>query len=298
LAASEIFWLKNVLPTGKIFQTQYRNSKLTLARFSHIGEGARLFEAEAADAFVAIIPIGKQLAHQSNFADAQPNPASVSDNFFNFADLNAGPQCAINGPLDNFHLHIPREALDELAEEMDSPHIERLHSPDGWETTDSIVENIKQTLIATTTNPSYVSQLFIDHMILALHAHLASAYGGLRENQRRRIGVLATWQVQRAKGLIAANLSGELSLREIANECKLSIAHFARAFKASTGFTPHEWLQSCRVQCAEDLMLTSDLPLADIALQCGFADQSHFTKVFARIAGDTPGAWRRFRWAA
>ncbi len=298
LPVSKIFWLKDVQPSGTVFQTRYRNSNLTLARFSHDGVDRRLYEAEADDAFVVIIQISKRPAHRFNFGDGHQQQGSGLDTSFNFADLNVGPRCSIDGPLDNFHLHVPRAALDDIADEAASPRIERLHAPDGWATADPILENIKQTVIAATETPVNVSQLFVDHMILALHTHLAGAYGGMRDAQRRRVGVLAPWQTRRAKELIASNLSGELSLSEIASECKLSIAHFSRAFKASTGITPHGWLQACRIQRAEKLLRNSDLPLADIALQCGFADQSHFTRVFTRITGDTPGVWRRFRWAA
>jgi AraC family transcriptional regulator len=298
MSASEIFWLKDVQPSGTVFQTRYRNSNLTLARFSHDGFGERLYEAEANDAVVAIIHISRQPALNLHFGGKHQHQGHISDTSFNFADLSTGPQCKIARPMDNFHLHIPRAALDDLAEEAGSPRIDRLHAPDGWDTTDLILESLKQTVLAATGNPGHVSQLFVDHMILALHTHCAGTYGGMRDAQRQRVGVLAPWQTRRAKELIAANLSKELSLTEIATECSLSTAHFSRAFKASTGTTPHGWLQTCRVQCAEELMRNSDLPLADIALQCGFADQSHFTRVFARIAGDTPGAWRRFRWAA
>ena len=298
LQASDIFWVKNVQSSGPVFQTQYRNSNLTLARFSHDGTGERLYEAEPDDAFVAIVHIAGRPAHSFDFGDGHRHQGPGAETSFNFADLNAGPHCRIDGPLDNFHLHVPRAALDDIADETDSPRIERLRAPEGWDTPDPLLESIKQTVIAATENPGEVSQLFVDHMLLALHAHFAGAYGGMRDARRQRVGVLAPWQVRRAKELIAANLSRELSLGEIANECRLSIAHFSRAFKASTGMTQHRWLQSCRVRHAEGLLRNSELPLAEIALQCGFADQSHFTRVFTRIAGDTPGAWRRFRWAA
>lgn len=296
--ASKIFWLKDVEPTGSVFQTLYRNSRLTLARFSHHGADERVYEAQADDAFVAIIQISKQPSLSFDFGEGCQRQESGADTTFNFADLSTEPQCKIEGPLDNFHLHVPRAALDDIADEADSPRIERLYAPDGWETEDPILQSLKQTVIAATANPANVSQLFVDHMMLALHAHFASAYGGMRDDQRLRVGVLAPWQVRRAKDLIAANLASELSLSEVANECRLSIAHFSRAFKASIGVTPHAWLQSCRLQLAEKLMRTSDMSLADIALECGFADQSHFTRVFARNLGETPGVWRRFRLAA
>lgn len=93
--------------------------------------------------------------------------------------------------------------------------------------------------------------------------------------------------------MLRADLSEHLSLRHVAEACKLSISHFARAFKASTGIPPHQWLMTARVEMARDLLMRSPTSLVDVAGLCGFADQSHFSRVFARVMGTSPGAWRR-----
>jgi AraC family transcriptional regulator len=93
--------------------------------------------------------------------------------------------------------------------------------------------------------------------------------------------------------VLRESLDGEITLAHLAGECRLSVAHFARAFKQTTGQTPHRWLLERRVEHAKGLLLTSALPLAKVAAACGFADQAHFTRVFSRIVGTGPGAWRR-----
>lgn len=294
---SEIFWINDLSPHGAVMQAAHRTSKLTLARFSHDQDEEILLEAKPEDAFVAIIHIGDLPAHQSVF-DSQLRAQGADPNTsFNFADLRSAPTSRITGKLDNFHLHIPRAAMDDLADDADSPAIDRLHAQDGWETVDPILDTIKHTLLGAMARPLETSQLFIDHMMLALHAHLARTYGGMRDAGRRRSGGLAPWQERLAKELIASNLTSDQTLGEIADQCRLSATHFARAFKVSTGATPHAWLQARRVERARDLLAT-ELSLAEIALDCGFADQSHFTRVFSRIAGNTPGSWRRYRLAA
>jgi AraC family transcriptional regulator len=297
MPGTEIFWINDTLPKGPVLQASHRTSKLTLARFSHDHDAEVLIESNPEDAFVAIIHVGDMPQNQFYFDQkhrAQPAGPNTS---FNFADLRTAPTCRINGRMDNFHLHIPRAALDDLADDADSPPIERLQALDGWDTVDPILDTIKHTLIGAIAHPEETSQLFIDHMMLALHAHLARSYGGMREAARRRSGGLAPWQERRAKELMEANLSNAVTLAEIADECRVSTTHFARAFKMSTGMTPHVWLQMRRVDRARQLMAT-DLSLAEIALDCGFADQSHFTRVFSQIEGDTPGSWRRYRQAA
>jgi AraC family transcriptional regulator len=61
------------------------------------------------------------------------------------------------------------------------------------------------------------------------------------------------------------------------------------------GISPHRWLMQRRVDVAKDLMLTTDSSLVEIALKCGFSDQSHFTKVFAEVTANTPRRWRQIQ---
>jgi transcriptional regulator GlxA family with amidase domain len=92
---------------------------------------------------------------------------------------------------------------------------------------------------------------------------------------------------------MSATLSEDVPLARLANECGLSVRHFARAFRQSTGTSPHRWLLKQRVEYARELLGNRGLSLSDVALSCGFADQSHFTRVFAAMIGVGPGAWRR-----
>ena len=72
----------------------------------------------------------------------------------------------------------------------------------------------------------------------------------------------------------------------------LSVGHFSRAFRISTGLPPHQWLLRQRVKVAKQLMTVRDLPLSEIAISAGFANQSHFTRVFSASVGVSPAAWR------
>jgi transcriptional regulator GlxA family with amidase domain len=108
-------------------------------------------------------------------------------------------------------------------------------------------------------------------------------------------GGLSPLQLKRSKDLIAADLADDLSLAQIAFRCDLSREHFSRAFKISTGLTPHQWRQLCRIDTVKQLLTGSSRSIADIAIACGFADQSHLTRVFGRIVGTSPAQWRRDR---
>ena len=82
-------------------------------------------------------------------------------------------------------------------------------------------------------------------------------------------------------------------MQGIAAEFDLSASHFARAFPISTGLPPHQWLLRQRIETAKQLMNDRDLPLSEIAISAGFANQSHFTRVFSAVVGVSPGTWRR-----
>jgi transcriptional regulator GlxA family with amidase domain len=81
----------------------------------------------------------------------------------------------------------------------------------------------------------------------------------------------------------------------LAKECRLSVSHFSRAFHRTMGAAPHNWLLTYRIEVAKEKLRDGRLSLPDVALACGFADQSHLTRVFTRIVGASPGAWRRAR---
>ena len=93
--------------------------------------------------------------------------------------------------------------------------------------------------------------------------------------------------------MISASLDGDISLADLAKECRMSTAHFARAFRQSVGLSPHQWLLRRRVDQAKGLLRDRSLSLSDVAISCGFADQSHFIRVFRRMTCVSPGAWRR-----
>lgn len=82
-------------------------------------------------------------------------------------------------------------------------------------------------------------------------------------------------------------------MQQIAAEFDLSVSYFSRAFRVSTGLPPHQWLLRQRVNTAKQLMTVRDLSLSEIAIASGFANQSHFTRVFSSTVGVSPGAWRR-----
>ena len=108
----------------------------------------------------------------------------------------------------------------------------------------------------------------------------------------RLIG-LAAWQERLAKDVLLQHLERGISVSRVAAVCGLSRSHFTRQFKLGTGLAPLEWLRQERILRAQRLLAERALPLATIALECGFFDQAHLSRVFARSLGLPPLAWQQ-----
>jgi AraC-like DNA-binding protein len=139
-----------------------------------------------------------------------------------------------------------------------------------------------------------VDRLFAEGLMLALLSSLALVGEHKPAAEWSRSG-LAPWQLRRAKEHLMENLARDVSLEELAAAVDLSKSHFSRGFRESTGYPPHRWLLSARIDKAKSLLLSSKLSLAEIALEVGFADQSHFTRTFTKLVSVSPRAWLRQR---
>ena len=105
-------------------------------------------------------------------------------------------------------------------------------------------------------------------------------------------GGLAPWQRARVDLHIEQNLAERLTTDELARQVNLSPSHFNRAFKQSFGLSAHRYLVHRRVEEAQRLALGTSEELSVIAVKCGLCDQSHLTRWFRRVVGETPAAWR------
>ena len=106
-------------------------------------------------------------------------------------------------------------------------------------------------------------------------------------------GGLAVWQARRVAAYLEERLGSRIRTTELASLVSLSTSHFSRSFRKAFGEPPRAYIMRLRVQRAQLLMLQTRQPLAQIALDCGLCDQCYFTRVFRRVVGMTPMAWRR-----
>ncbi|MCP3138791.1 AraC family transcriptional regulator [Pyxidicoccus xibeiensis] len=122
---------------------------------------------------------------------------------------------------------------------------------------------------------------------------LASVPASSRSRPNRSRGGVSPAALRRVHVFAVAHLDGPLRLADLAARAQLSPYHFARAFKSSTGETPRAYVERLRVEKATELIRDTELPLADVALACGFSSQSRLTTAFRRATGFTPARYRR-----
>jgi transcriptional regulator GlxA family with amidase domain len=108
-------------------------------------------------------------------------------------------------------------------------------------------------------------------------------------------GGLAPSVVRKVSTYVETHLDSAISTPDLAVLAKLTTSHFCRAFRESFDEPPQAYVMRRRIARAQGLILTTDLSLAQIAIECGLADQSHLNRTFRRLVGESPGAWRRAR---
>jgi AraC family transcriptional regulator len=126
---------------------------------------------------------------------------------------------------------------------------------------------------------------------LLLESHLAR---GTRAAHSQN-GRLARWQIKRVRAFIDERLTECIRVSDLSALARSSPSYFSAAFKRTFGASPHAYLMKRRITLALGQMLGSDAPLSEIAINCGFADQAHFSRRFRRMMGSTPSSWRRER---
>lgn len=245
------------------------------------------------DAFLISLHLREQPTFQV-WEDGVPAPLGRVDAWQTVIhDLRRSPRFALVNPVHSMNFYVPRRAFDEAAEACEAKPIGDLLYEPGVGMTDDTVSNLIRILMSVFRQTPVVRPPLFDHVCLALVTHIAQAYGGMASESRVKRGGLAPWQQKRVLEIIGSRTDGTLTVGDLAGECRISHRHFCRAFRQSMGIAPHLYMQNARIDQAKALLAKTDTRLGEVGLACGFADQSHFTRVFAQLAGMTPGAWRR-----
>jgi AraC family transcriptional regulator len=137
--------------------------------------------------------------------------------------------------------------------------------------------------------------LFAESLSVGVAMHLCRTRGVHAPQAAGERGQFTRWQWSHLRDLIESRLTGDLSLATLAASVKLSKPQLVRLFRNTTGISPHRFIVQTRIERARRLIEASELPLAQVASEAGFASQSHLNRNFRNSYGVTPGDMRKMR---
>ncbi|WP_322008934.1 AraC family transcriptional regulator [Paraburkholderia sp. J12] len=190
-------------------------------------------------------------------------------------------------------LRIPPSLVNEAAEQL-GEHRVPVEIRNVFLVRDPVIEHLAQALLTEMDQNVHAAQmLIVDSISTALAAHLLRSYNGFGAAGSALDCPLGKREVARLTEFIEENLDRPICLEDLAAVVNVSRFHFSRLFKRTMGVTAISFVEECRIRRAQTLIADTDLPLAEIALITGFADQSHFTRRFHRHVGCTPAVFAR-----
>jgi len=207
--------------------------------------------------------------------------------------LPLGCSCAGRAEVDEYTaIHLEPTLVERVACDVSSARIEL--NP-RHKLRDPFIASIGGYLLAEAASRGAGGRLYAESLATALAVHLVRHYSANKPVIHESKGGLAPRRLRRAIGYINDHLDKDVSLAAVAEMTGLSPFHFARQFKRATGRTPHEYVVEQRIARAKRLLRTTTLPVAEIALRIGCANQQHFSTLFRRATGTTPTAYRAAR---
>jgi AraC family transcriptional regulator len=198
-----------------------------------------------------------------------------------------------SGPSESTHVLVEPQLLTRVAAEALDLDPDRVKVPPVHDLSHPEVLAVMLALDAELRAGGPGGRLLAESLGNVLAVHLLRHFSAPGPADDRPGGVLPRHRLRAVIDYIHEHLDTELALDHLAAVARLSPYHFARLFKNSTGLPPHRYVIARRVERAKELLREREqLPLAEVAAEVGFSDQSHFTRHFRRLVGVTP---RRFR---
>jgi AraC family transcriptional regulator len=194
-------------------------------------------------------------------------------------------------PVDVVQLYLPHKTLARVAGDADmaAPGIllERTAHPDP------ITSRLLLTAADALESNEALDTLFRHQLTDLLATRVLSAHTGSPTTIQPVVGGLAPKTLLRAIERLRSDSDADVSLTALASEASLSRFHFCRAFKESTGLSPHAWLRQHRLEQAMNMLRDTGESVVSISVALGYSSQTAFAAAFRKLTGETPSNWRR-----
>jgi AraC family transcriptional regulator len=214
------------------------------------------------------------------------SPAGLQEDFVDFSD----PMPEI------LHIYLPSSHFspDSLGIDFDKSVIASLRYEGGFK--DPLLAGIASAIVSELKAQTSAGRLLAETLASSLAARIVQSHVSLSSSwpfPHITHEGLDRSRLSRVLDYIEANLDGDLPLARLASIACLSRFHFARAFKAAIGQSPHQYVSARRLERAKALLTRRHQSLVDIALALNFSCQANFSRAFRQVTGQTPGQYRR-----
>lgn len=212
-------------------------------------------------------------------------PAGVEEEFID-----------ISAPMaDCLHIFLPARPFDDtILRDLD---VEPSRVELRYEVVaqDTFIEHVAGCILEELAQETAAGRLLIETLAVALSAHLVHKYSAVDIRSKVSIHMakpLDAKRLARVEDFIESNLCGDFTVADLASVACMSVAHFARSFRAATGKTPYEFVSGQRLELARRRLIVEDTQIAEIAAAAGFSSQANFTRAFRKAIGMTPAQMR------
>jgi len=194
-------------------------------------------------------------------------------------------------PLNVVQLYLPQTTLERVAREANAERpgdlLERTGHPDP------VVSGLLMSAADVLEGNAALDILFRQQVTDLVTTRLLAAHNGVPTASEPITGGLSPHALRRAIERLNSDSGTDVSLAALASDAGLSRFHFCRAFKESTGLSPHAWLRQQRLEQAMNMLRATEASIDSIAAALGYASQTAFTAAFKKLTGETPSEWRR-----
>jgi AraC family transcriptional regulator len=194
-------------------------------------------------------------------------------------------------PLSVLQLYLPQATLDRVVQEGGATAygelVERTVHPDP------ITSRLLLSAADALEGCAALDALFRHQLTDLLATRLLVAHSGSPATFKPVMGGLSPKVLRRAIERLRSDSNADVSLAALAEDAGLSRFHFCRAFKESTGLSPHAWLRQHQLEQAMNMLRNTDESVVSIAVTLGYSSQSAFAAAFRKLTGEAPSDWRR-----
>lgn len=198
-----------------------------------------------------------------------------------------------SGPGSSLVFWLDPQLLQQVATATNSPKPGQLELRPALHDQSTALTSLAQMFHLEMQQAQFADNLYLESLTQLFAIQVLREYGVFSPLAVTQPKGLPPRQLQWAIDYIKSHLHEKLQLAKIAEVTGFNAAYFCTLFRQSMGVTPHQYVLQQRIECAKLLLQKSQLEIADIAIQCGFANQSHFTRHFRKVAGSTPKVYQR-----